>query len=54
MNPIEVMTESDNEEALKFVDELWDIVKYLDIETQRDYNNMVYAIVDFERWKYPF
>ena len=54
MNPIEITTEEENEAALRVIEELWGIVNYLDIETQRDYNNIFMAIVEFERWYYPF
>jgi hypothetical protein len=54
LNPIEITTEEENEEALKVIDELWGIVNYLDIETQRDYNNLLLAVVEFESWHYEF
>jgi hypothetical protein len=54
LNPMEIATEEENEEALRVIEDLWGIVKYLDIETQRDYNNLFMAIESFEEWFYEF
>ena len=51
--PPEIINEEDYEIALKYVEDLWGIERYLDIESRRDWLNMVCEIEKFEDKNYP-
>jgi hypothetical protein len=53
MEPIEVMDESDYENALAYIDKMWGIEKYLDIRTKREFNEMIDAVRAYEDLNYP-
>lgn len=53
MEPIEILDESDYENALAYIDKMWDIEKYLDIRTQREFNDMIDAVIEYEDINYP-
>jgi hypothetical protein len=48
-----IFTEEDNEEALKYVADLWDIEEYLDIYTRAEYHHLIKEVEEFEDLWYP-